>query len=271
MAIVFKVKPWYKKSGGPTYQGIWVPKTWNGLSIFNGEDVWSDGENIYYSNNQMGGGQYVLNKTTNTWSQKTWDISFCGKDVWVANNNVYESHEYYGSYYHYILNKSTSAWESHGWGQWYSKFIGRDVWTDGSNYYACYDGDPQNDQYVIKFPNNADYKWWQGANPVGRYVWTDGTDIFYSQSSQYVLNKNTNSWSTKTWRGGLTNFYGGYVWTDGTDTYYSSGPSQYVLDKATSTWSTKTWQGLTSFSGSYIWKDGDHIYYSGGSTQYELT
>lgn len=41
----------------------------NGFANFNGTDVWSDGENIYYSN---GYNQYVLNKSTSTWTTLKW-------------------------------------------------------------------------------------------------------------------------------------------------------------------------------------------------------
>ena len=101
-------------------------------------------------------------------------------------------------------------------------------------------------------------------------IWTDGTDIYYSDgSSQYVLDKSTSTWSAKTWNGS-NGFYGTEVWTDGTDIYYSGGSSQYVLDKSTSTWSSKTWNGLSDFYGSSIWTDGTDIYYSDGSSHYVL-
>ena len=114
-------------------------------------------------------------------------------------------------------------------------------------------------------------KTWTGlTNFIGRDIWTDGTDIYYSNYSvHYVLNKSTSTWTAKTWTG-LTSFNGSNIWTDGTDIYYSSSSNQYVLDKATSTWTKKTWSGLTSFDGSYVWTDGTDIYYSSSTTQYVL-
>ena len=44
-----------------------IPMTWNGLTNFEGERVWTDGENIYYSYGAAG--QYVLDKDTNTWQE----------------------------------------------------------------------------------------------------------------------------------------------------------------------------------------------------------
>jgi hypothetical protein len=151
--------------------------------------------------------------------------------------------------------------------------------------------------------------WNIGFNP--KYIWTDGTNIYYSNdTAQYVLNKTTSTWRTKTWDGlmyftgddiwtdgnniyhssgsdqhvlnkststwsritwsGLTSFSGRCIWTDGNNIYYSLNGSNYVLNKSTSTWSTKTWSGLTNFDGGYVWTDGSTIFYSAGSTQYKL-
>ena len=104
---------------------------------------------------------------------------------------------------------------------------------------------------------------WGELVPIyGYYIWTDGTDIYFSYgTAHYVFNKQTSTWVTKTWYG-LTDFKGNYVWTDGDSIYYSNGSKQYVLDKLTSTWTPKTWSGLTSFDGSDVWTDGTDIYYS---------
>ena len=113
-------------------------------------------------------------------------------------------------------------------------------------------------------------KTWTGLTSFnGAYIWTDGTNIYYSagnSSNQYVLDTSTNTWSAKTWSG-LTTFYGNGIWTDGTNIYYSALSTQRVLDKSTSTWSTKTWTGLTTFYGNNVWTDGTNIYYSSSSTQ----
>ena len=77
----------------------WSEKTWNGLTNFNGSHIWTDGENIYYSN---GSNHYVLDKSTSTWSTKSWTglTSFYGNNVWTNDENVYYS---YGSN-QYILS-----------------------------------------------------------------------------------------------------------------------------------------------------------------------
>jgi len=80
------------------------------------------------------------------------------------------------------------------------------------------------------------------------YIWFDGSNIYYS-NGQYVLDRSTSTWSSKTWSG-LSSLNGTCVWTDGKDIYYSNNSTQYVLDKSTSTWYEKAWNGLSSFLGS---------------------
>ena len=47
-----------------------VKKAWNVIGDFSGWGVWTDGENIYYSNG--GNEQNQLDPTTLTWTHKTW-------------------------------------------------------------------------------------------------------------------------------------------------------------------------------------------------------
>ena len=53
-----------------------------------GADTWTDGTNIYYSS---GSNQYVLDKTTSTWSAKTWSgiDTFFGYNIWTDGDNIY--------------------------------------------------------------------------------------------------------------------------------------------------------------------------------------
>ena len=87
----------------------WKPKLW----IYNygilvplsqsGDDIWTDGENIYYS---KGSDQSVLNKETSTWEPKTWNGAtvswFEGKFIWTDGENIYHSR---GEDYNYVLSK----------------------------------------------------------------------------------------------------------------------------------------------------------------------
>jgi len=69
-------------------KNTWIPKTWKGLTQFNGYTIWTDGDNIYRSYNYD---QYVLDKSTSTWSSKTWNglTSFNATDIWTDGDNIY--------------------------------------------------------------------------------------------------------------------------------------------------------------------------------------
>ena len=286
------------------YEKGLLPKTWDGLTSFNGKYIWTDGDNIYYSSSSS---QYVLDKTTSTWSPKAWSglTSFNIDNIWTDGDNIYYS--YYST--QYVLDKATSTWNTKTWSG-SSPYDGKRIWTDGDNIYYS----NESNQYVLdKTTSTWNPKTWSGYIPFGgKYIWTDGVNVYYSSnlnqyvldkatstwnskywsglpafnggdniwtdgeniyhsnsSQQYVLNKSTSTWSTKTWSG-LDSFYGSSIWTDGENIYYSYGSNQYVLDKATSTWNAKTWSGLTSFYGYSIWTDGENIYHSNGSDQYVL-
>ena len=104
----------------------------------------------------------------------------------------------------------------------------------------------------------------------GQYVWDDGENVYYSyQDEQFVLDKQTNSWSKKEWKG-LESFAGSFIWTDGTNVYYSYNSNNYVLNKQTSVWTRKTWSGLTKINANNIWTDGTNIYHTENGTHYIL-
>ena len=113
----------------------WTTKTWNGLTTFYGSDIWTDGDNIYYSRNTD---HYVLNKSTSTWTPKTWSglATFNGRNIWTDGDNIYYSNDYssYGVIGQYVLNKSTSTWESKTWSG-LTSFSSNSIWTDGDNIY----------------------------------------------------------------------------------------------------------------------------------------
>ena len=132
-------------------------------------------------------------------------------------------------------------------------------WIDLTNY--AYSNFPQ---HILSAVSPKEWKGLTNFN--GRYVWTDGNNIYYScNGNQYVLQGDT--WMPKTWYG-LTSFNSNDIWTYGGKYYYSNSTSQYVLNG--DTWVRKSWNGLTSFSGRYIWTDNTNIFFSDGAKQYVL-
>jgi hypothetical protein len=231
----------------------WETKTWTGLTGFGGSNIWTDGENIYYSYEQK---NYVLDKATSIWIPKVWNGNsyLFGGFTWTDGENIYYSNSY-------VLNKSTSTWETKTWNSNETLYVNPSkIWTDGTNIYYSDD----TNQYVLnKATSTWETKVWNGINNFdGQYVWTDGENIYYSNgTNQYVLNKSTSTWEIKVWNG-LSNFFGKYIWTDGTNIYYSNGTNHYILGKSTSTWITKSWGDFTNFYGDNIWTDGTNIYYN---------
>lgn len=241
-----------KSATGFSYSDTWSPKTWNGLEKPSALNIWTDGENIYYSD---GSKQYVLDKETSTWKVKTWSgYTPEYARIWTDGKNIYYS-QYENQY---VLDKATSTWSPKTWNG-FSDFSKGAVWTDESEIYLS----QGTDQYVLdKETSTWNAKTWNGLTKFwGSSIWTDGNEIYCSSGTkQYVLNQSNSTWETKTWNG-LTEFNATYIWTDGTNIYYSDVSKQYVLDKSTSTWNPKTWNGV-SVVGDYIWSDGEDIYIS---------
>lgn len=245
---------------------VWESKTWSGMTSFDGWYVWSNGTDIFYSN---GNTQKVLNKSTNTWSDITWNVTIeRGHNVWSDGENIYYSGGINGG--QYVFDKTTNNWVTKTWSGSGNYIQGYCIWYDGDVFHYDYAGD-----HMVRNKSTGEWetKTWTGVDYLyGRYIWSDDGETFYYSTDgnqQYVLNKATSTWSEKTWTG-LTNFNGYDVWSDGKNVYYSSGSNQYVLDKASSTWTSVTWTGLSSFNGERIWSDGDKLHYSNSSNQYIL-
>jgi hypothetical protein len=109
--------------------GNWSAKTWTGLTNLDGDRIWTDGTNIYYS---YFGDQYVLDVSTSTWSAKTWTglTDYNGLRIWTDGINIY----YSDGAAQYVLDVSTSTWSAKTW-TGLTSFKGDYIWTDGTNIY----------------------------------------------------------------------------------------------------------------------------------------
>ena len=111
---------------------IWDLKTWNNLNSFDGNCVWTDGTNIYYSAATV---QHVLNKSTSTWSVKSWTglTDFYGAYIWTDGTDFY----YSNGTDQYVLDKATSTWSAKSWSG-FTSIGGYNVWSDGTlSYYSA--------------------------------------------------------------------------------------------------------------------------------------
>ena len=240
----------------------WKAKTWNGLTSFYGNYIWTDGTNIYYSSSNE---QYVLNG--DTWEAKTWNglTSFFGDYIWTDGTNIYYSNDEN----QYVLNGDT--WEPKTWNGLTSFFTSY-IWTDGLNiYYSSY-GSLSGEVFMYVLNGDTwEPKTWDAAPFLdGRDVWSDGINIDYSSRTvHYALNGDT--WKPKDWGDKSLLIVGSGIWSDGTDIYLSFDlpGSQLVLNE--NGFEEKTWKGLTPTEADRIWTDGTNIYYSKGANQYVLT
>lgn len=245
---------------GYTPSDTWVDgKVWgniDNITSFNSDYMWTDGDNIYHS---LIGNHFVLNKETSSWEQKTWNItSFRGDGIWTDGTNIYYS---YGST-HYVLDKKTLTWSAKTWNG-VTDFQASYIWTDGTNIYLAnkvYNSGWKYSSYVLN-GDTWEEKTWNITSMECGGLWTDGTNIYYSyEGKHYVLNKETSSWSTKSWSGFPSWAKGSSVWTDGTNIYLNESSKDFVL--MGNTWATKTWNGTSGFGVSSVWTDGTNIYCS---------
>ena len=152
------------------------------------EDIWTDGETVYYSH---GTDQYKLDKAASKWSEQSWGDGFTpgnGRYIWTDGENVY----YSSDYNQYQLNKTTNpSWSKKTWNGVTTRFWGTDIWTDGKNIYYSY----QTTQHQLVDKTNGTWsdKTWDGFSPAwGSCVWTDGVNVYYShyangENTQYQL------------------------------------------------------------------------------------
>ena len=261
-------RPLSKKYKSPVN---WITKTWIDLTNFNGENVWTDEDNIYHTNNSV---TRILDKSTSTWNVHSWSGDYAptaGKYIWTDGTNIY----YSNSQYHYVLDKSTSTWTIKTWnapsGSSISTLDGQYIWTDGDDIYFSFSGA----HWVLdRLTSTWSTKTWTGDTTFSGYdVWTDGDNIYLSHGASYyqkVLDKSTSTWFAKTWSGAPSSMYGNAMWTDGTRLFHSNGTSYYIYNKSAGTFSSFSFTTIPKILGKNIWTDGTYIYYSEGTYQYMI-
>jgi hypothetical protein len=107
----------------------WSETIITGPTSLDPANIWSDGDNIYYSYNAI---QLVLNKQTHIWQKKTWSgiTSFLGQNVWSDGETCY----YSADSTQYVLNKELSLWYTTSW-TGITSFSRAKIWDDGESIY----------------------------------------------------------------------------------------------------------------------------------------
>ena len=249
------------------------PTTFNNCENIYGRNIWTDGENIYYSN--FDNDYYVLDKETNTWDEKTWNINgIYAEYIWNAEENTF----FNDANKSYKLNIELGEWEEVEWHYLIGgtpipyNFYGNAVRKINGNYYylsnkSVFLLDTQN--LTLKKVSSDDIS---SSFPGGSFAssyWTDGVNLYHSNgtSNQYIYNFELGIWEETNWNI-LVN--GQYVWNCGQNTYYSNGNEQYILDVDTRNWIENEWTGIIGLQRDKVWTDGTNIYYANGSEQYVL-
>lgn len=237
-----------KRNSGDT----WVPKQFNNFpDSFHPLNIWTDGLNIYHSDEYSPDDHRVL--VGDTWEVKTWKgvTKFDGNGVWTDGEKIYLSRSSASTTPgHYVLNGDT--WEPKNWVNGES-IDGYGIWTDGNKIYYS--------SNALHYVLNGD-TWtkieWNLSTFSADMLWSDGQNIYYSASrGDYVLNGE--EWEVKTWGG--QDASGSSLWTDGTNIFCSvTGLIDKQLVLNGEVWEEKTWKGVTEFIDSNIWSDGKNIY-----------
>ncbi len=220
--------------------------------------------NIYYSNQ---GNNYIFDKSTSTWSNKTQNglTDFSGSNIQVANGKAY----YSNGTSQYELNEETST-QSEKTQSGLTDFYGHDIQmtNSGAVYYSN-----GNTQYELDLETSTQSEKTQNGltNFLGNSVWLAKNHIYYNNSSiSYELNIDTSTQIEKTWDGS-SSFDGQYVWTDGKYFYCSEygiiSNGHYIIDIENSKF---TYLGKIPYTGNNIQTDGNKYYASSGEEQYEL-
>ena len=127
---------------------------WTTVAWVNGDldsqYIWTDGDNIYYSWYYLSTGtNYILDKSTKTWSATTFGNYnlINGLDVWSDGKNIFAS----DSNGNYKFNKNTKSWYAVDFEGTLANIhiTGRDVFTDGYNIYLSMWSNPNH--YFAKF------------------------------------------------------------------------------------------------------------------------
>lgn len=241
---------------------VFVPIEWKGLNAFYGDDVWSDGVNIYCSSSSTS--QYILNKSNMTWETKRWSGSFApvGANVWSDGINIF----YSSGTTQYVLNNGT--WEEKTWT--YSPSAGSEIIQfQDKLYYLSGSGD-----FYVYNGSDFDYidmtlvDWTVSISFIGSYLWTDGEKLYYSvRDKQYLMDLDSRQIVAMEW--GDYEPKGYAIWSDGTNVYCDHPNPSMHHKLVNGVWVETEWNGLYGdFRGDFIWTDGENIYFSENGTNY---
>lgn len=174
---------WYTPKATTEYQAL--------HANMYGKEVWTDGSNIYYnmvSSSDFTWVSWVLDKSTHTWTNKTWNIlsggSFDGYFTWYDGKSIYLS----DSGRQYVLNPSTSTWAPKTW-DLDSDLWGYNLWSNGAyiiSSWLHHEGQSYESNQLVDVDNSSASYVTFGEAFSGMDVWTDGNDWYVGM--RYKIN-----------------------------------------------------------------------------------
>ena len=268
---------WYHAGG----HAIWLPASTDNLPrYFNGDDVWTDGTDIYF--NASNCFTYKLDKSTNTWSEVYIGLTTGSGHytVFKDGNTLYACYINGETFRVYQFDYSTKRFSTY-YKQDYPTQA-PDIWYNGGDIYYSMNTGVVGDPAHNLIWNRSTHKWEPVPmyfNPslygtyglVGNNVWNYKGDSYvgdWGENSQflrlYKFNHSTSTWNETTWNG-YCDVKGRAMWTDYNGVVRcSSNAEQMMLDTSTDRWVVDhNYLVLASPPyGAYTWSDGDNIFYS---------
>lgn len=235
----------------------WEPQAWEGLTKFQGNNIWQHNGDVYYSSFTS---HYKLAADGVTWVKQTWTglTRLYGESVWQHAGNVY----YSTGNNQYKLDAAANNWVPQTWAV--NQLSGKEIWQHNGNLYYSFNGN----QYKLDTTaNDWVAQTWEGLTEFfGSSVWQYNGNVYYSDGDdQYKLATDGKTWQPQTWVG-LANLDRKYVWQHNGSAYYSYNNEQYKLADDGVTWQRFIYPAtgkLDAFSSSRIWHANGNTYYDG--------
>lgn len=263
-------------------RAMWLPTTFTGMDSYAGDDVWTDGTDIYCAPN-VPSNTYKLDKATKTWSIVSvgFDWANTGSySVFHDGNITYACYNNGSTHEVYVFNTTTKKFSTH-YAQDYQTHTSN-IWYNGGDIYFSMNtgvvGDPAHN---LKW-NRSTHKWEPVSmyfNPslygtyglVGNSVWNYKGNSYVGDWDYdshflrlYKFNHSTSTWNETSWNG-FCKVKGIDIWTDyDGNMIYSDGSFQHKMNTSTDTWEPydRYYVMRAPYSGRYVWSDGESIYWS---------
>lgn len=266
---------------------MWLPTSFTAPTNLAGDDVWTDGEDIYcIASNAF---TYKLNKETKTWSQVSVGLptGSGGYSVFKDGDTIYAIYNNGTTHLVYEFNQTTKRFSTNYTQDYQTSSA--DVWYNGGDIYYSMNPASSGDPHNLKW-NRSTHKWVgvsMSFNPslygtyglIGNAVWNYNNNSYVGDWDSdgnflrlYKFNHSTSAWNETSWSG-FCAVTGIDIWTDyDGNMIYSNGTVQYKLNTSNSKWEPyNRWYVMPApYRGRYVWSDGTYTYWGVHNTNSEI-